>query len=134
MAPLTATVMNSVPQQHVGLASGINNAVTRVGGLLTIAVAGAVLWTVFNARIHARLNAMHATPAQRAAVNRQRADLTGGTYTDPRVRHSVAQAYDAAFSDIALLCCGLAGAASATAFLMLASASPRRTRDYLLSS
>jgi predicted MFS family arabinose efflux permease len=37
-APLTATAMNSVPAQHSGIASAVNNDVARVGGLLAVAV------------------------------------------------------------------------------------------------
>jgi EmrB/QacA subfamily drug resistance transporter len=49
VAPLTATVLDSVEQRHVGIASGVNNGVSRVAGLLAIAVLGAAISAEFGA-------------------------------------------------------------------------------------
>src|SRR4051794_41964244 len=47
VAPLTNTVLGSVPQNHPGVASGTNNAISRLAGLLAIAPVGAVVSAQF---------------------------------------------------------------------------------------
>lgn len=49
VAPLTATVLDSVEERQVGVASGVNNGISRVAGLLAIAVLGAVISAKFGA-------------------------------------------------------------------------------------
>ena len=55
VAPLTATVLDSVAERQVGIASGVNNGVSRVAGLLAIAVLGAVISAHFGARLDSEL-------------------------------------------------------------------------------
>jgi hypothetical protein len=55
VAPLTATVLDSVAARRVGIASGINNGVARVAGLLAIAVLGAVISAHFAAQLDSAL-------------------------------------------------------------------------------
>ena len=55
VAPLTATVLDSVDEHHVGIASGVNNGVSRVAGLLAIAVLGAVISANFGAALDEEL-------------------------------------------------------------------------------
>jgi len=43
VAPLTSSVLGSVPEKHVGTASGFNSAVARTGGLIATALLGVVL-------------------------------------------------------------------------------------------
>ena len=55
VAPLTATALSSVEQRHAGVASGVNNAVARIAGLVAIAVVGAVVASSFAATLEGRL-------------------------------------------------------------------------------
>jgi EmrB/QacA subfamily drug resistance transporter len=55
VAPLTATVLDSVEERRVGIASGVNNGVSRVAGLLAIAVLGAVISAHFGTVLDSNL-------------------------------------------------------------------------------
>ncbi len=55
VAPLTATVLDSVEERHVGIASGVNNGISRVAGLLAIAVLGAVISAYFGSTLDSNL-------------------------------------------------------------------------------
>jgi EmrB/QacA subfamily drug resistance transporter len=68
IAPLTATVLGSVEAGHSGLASGINNAVSRVAGLIAIAAIGAVVAGSFQARLDSRLAGKPLSSQARVAV------------------------------------------------------------------
>ena len=66
VAPLTATVLDSVDEHRVGIASGVNNGVSRVAGLLAIAVLGAVISASFGAKLDDQLGT---APLSAAAVS-----------------------------------------------------------------
>jgi Na+/melibiose symporter-like transporter len=68
VAPLTATVLDSVDAHHVGIASGVNNGVSRVAGLLAIAILGAVISANFGANLDEELGAAPLSKAGASAV------------------------------------------------------------------
>ena len=68
VAPLTATVLSSVQAGHAGLASGVNNAVSRVAGLLAIAALGAIVSVAFQQRLDHDINLSRLSPRTQAAV------------------------------------------------------------------
>jgi EmrB/QacA subfamily drug resistance transporter len=47
VAPITATALSSAPPEYAGIASGVNSTVSRLGGLLAVAVVGLVIALVF---------------------------------------------------------------------------------------
>jgi predicted MFS family arabinose efflux permease len=68
VAPLTATVLDSVDEHRVGIASGVNNGVSRVAGLLAIAVLGAVISASFGAKLDDHLGTAPLSNAAATAV------------------------------------------------------------------
>jgi EmrB/QacA subfamily drug resistance transporter len=124
IAPLTTAVMASVGANHAGVASGINNAVSRAAGLLAVAALGIVLVTRFDGSLDEQLAAMTLPPEVKAGIIRERAKLAAAeppSNADATTREALRRALDIAFVDgfrvLMLVCAGLAaisaGAASA---------------------
>jgi EmrB/QacA subfamily drug resistance transporter len=65
--PLTSTVMASVGDARAGIASGVNNAVARIAGLLAVAALGAVLFASFTYQLAGSAPA-HANDALNAVL------------------------------------------------------------------
>ena len=77
VAPLTTTVMGAVPSDHAGVASGVNNTVARVAGLLAIAVFGVVLTRRFDAKIQPELQQSWISPAVRGEIEKEIPKMAG---------------------------------------------------------
>lgn len=69
VAPLTATVLASADRDKAGLASGVNNAIARVSGLVCIALVGVLIAAQFTHSVDQRLAAQALSPQARDVVN-----------------------------------------------------------------
>jgi EmrB/QacA subfamily drug resistance transporter len=120
VAPLTATVMGAVDARHAGSASGVNNAVARVAGLLAIAVFGVALARTFDARVTPRLDGIGLSQPARRDVDRELSRMAGADVTHlsiPRpeqraIRAAVDEGFVSAFRLVMLWAAGLALAAA----------------------
>jgi len=128
VAPLTTTVMNSVSESRAGIASGINNAVSRTAGLLSIAVFGLIMFHTFNSCLDQRLNQMNVAPQVRQVLNDQRTKLAAAEMPadiDEVTRAAIKQAIDECFVSgfRRVMICGaaLAFASSLMAWLLIRS-------------
>ncbi len=126
VAPLTTVVMNSVDQNRVGTASGINNAVARVAGVLAIAVLGIVMVNVFGSRLNQSLTHLSLSPAILHEVQANEIKLAGlqvpaglDPGTKSAVTGSIKQAFVLGFRVVILICAGLSVVSAAVAQLMI---------------
>lgn len=71
VAPLTTTVMGAVEERHAGIASGVNNAVSRTAGLISVAVFGVVMTGVFARNFSSSLRAIDIPAETRVALEAQ---------------------------------------------------------------
>jgi EmrB/QacA subfamily drug resistance transporter len=122
VTPLTTAVLNAVDRNAEGAASGINNAVARVAGLLAVAVFGIVVVAAFNRSLDERLAAGGVSPETARALAPERPKL--GAMKPPaglpaRETRAIADAVRGsladAFETVTRLCAGLTLLASASA-------------------
>ena len=132
VAPLTTTVMNAVDSGRAGLASGVNNAVSRTAGLLAIAVLTLPMIAIFSSSLERELTRAHVAPGVASAVYAERAKLGGieaPSWAGAEDRAAVARAVKVSFVNgfrfVVFASAALAALSAACAFALL----PRKSRQ-----
>ena len=77
VAPLTTTAMSAVDEQHAGVASGVNNAVARLAGLIAVAVFGIMLVRAFDATARPEIGRLELSSTARVAIEHELPRLAG---------------------------------------------------------
>jgi EmrB/QacA subfamily drug resistance transporter len=126
VAPLTTTVMNAVPSQRMGVASGINNTVARAASLLAIAVFGIVMLDVFGRVLDSRLSILNAPLEVKQEIKDQRTRLAAiqirknaSPALRDEIRDAINQSFIAGFRTIMLVGTVLAFASGVISLLLI---------------
>lgn len=98
VAPLTTVVMGAVPGEQSGIASAINNTVSRVAGLIAVAALGLVVLWVFQADLIDAAMRLGASPDVRAHLAAHARDL-GGLTIPSGLTDAMSRGLDAAIQD-----------------------------------
>ena len=126
IAPLTTTALNAVEGRHSGLASGVNNAVSRTAGLLSIAVLGIFVFASFSSGLDSRTESVDLTQEQRAALESEKVDLGGAEApegvdagTAASIERAVDESFVGAFRLSMYIAAGLAVASALAAAVLI---------------
>jgi EmrB/QacA subfamily drug resistance transporter len=132
VAPLTTAVLSAVDDEFEGVASGVNNAVARLGNLLAIGFLGIIIVERFTTQLDLSLVAAAVPAPVRQAISAQALQLA--TITPPRgldlatrnvIDHAIATSAVSAFRGAMIVSAVLALAAAGIGATTLP---PRRTR------
>ncbi|WP_431276561.1 MFS transporter [Variovorax ureilyticus] len=128
VAPLTTTVMNAVGPDLAGVASGVNNAVSRAASVLAIAVFGVVMAWAFGGQLGEGLRDAGASAQATAFLESQRSQLAGAALppgvdeaTGKALRYAVNAAFVSGFRWVMGICAALALLSAASAWFFIAS-------------
>jgi EmrB/QacA subfamily drug resistance transporter len=126
VAPLTTAVMESVPSEEAGVASGVNNAVSRIASLLAVAVFGLVLSAGFNRALDQSLAQMQLSTSLRQSVDMQRSELAGAEIGDLRVQRAFDEAFVFGYREVIWVSVGLALLSALSAQMIQSKERPQK--------
>jgi hypothetical protein len=128
VAPLTTVVMNSVGQDRSGAASGTNNAVARIAGVLSVALVGIVMVKLFSFNLNRSLADGSFPPALLQYLRSNATRLAGlelpsglDSATAALIHSSISQSFVFGFRILMLACAALSVASAAVAAIMIPS-------------
>jgi MFS family permease len=136
VAPLTTVVMSSVGPNHAGTASGVNNAVARVAGVLAIAILGGVMVQAFGYKLNESLrsrdlsvDAFHEIQSNliRLGALEPPSGLDAGTRET--LQSDITQAFLFSFRLIMFICAGLSVLSAGIAMCMIPANLPQSAED-----
>jgi EmrB/QacA subfamily drug resistance transporter len=134
VAPLTTTVMSAIGSEHAGIASGINNAVSRIAGLLAIAALGIVLSSALYSAFDRGIGSLHASARTEAVLARDRGALATGkpleSLDEPdraRVNALLATSFQAGFARVMIASAALSFLSALIAAFTIAAGPATRT-------
>ena len=126
ITPLTTAALGSVDREHSGLASGVNNAVARVAGLLAVALLGVFVYGVFSASLDARLDRMDLSGEIRSEMEAAKTHLGAAeapegveAVTAAHIERAIDESFVAGFRAVMLISAGLALASALVAALLV---------------
>src|SRR5216684_1225973 len=133
VAPLTTVVMSAAGEEHVGAASGVNNAVARVAGVLAIAVFGIVMMKDFGSRLEQSLETLQLPQNIVQYVRSKEIELASlelppglDANAVAVIRQAISEAFRSGYRLILLSCAGLAAASTLVAWKLIASGEETR--------
>jgi EmrB/QacA subfamily drug resistance transporter len=131
VAPLTTTVMNSVPQNRAGVASGVNNAVARTAGLIAIAIFGIVMLQVFRSELDRHLAESNLPTSVIESIRAESTKLAAiavpqdrDPATQQTIRRAIDDSFVSGFRGVMLIGTALAIASALTALVLIGN--PKR--------
>ena len=126
ITPLTTVALGSVDGEHSGVASGVNNAMARVAGLLAVAVLGLFAYGAFSATLDARLEAMDLPGGVRSHLETAKADLAAAEApegvdagTAAQIERAIDESFVAGFRAVMAVSAGLALASALAAAVLV---------------